>query len=218
MVKTSQTRSEGLLAERSVKLLDSLEMRRQELERVMTQHPTLTCSGLAWFTDTDSKGRHDLPDTPEEQEAYREQRNTLIHEVMTKEECTAMLGPNHEGYNGVKHYGEIPLALRYLTLCQHSQVQQAYSYSVKHRAEKIGNPHYVSNGSMIAVTLMAGGRMVQEEIYGRPGMNAYLWITEPKLCGSRGVRHDSGCQDAMIPAGNRNRLCDDCRQKTNQKR
>ena len=208
--------AEGPLAEQSRKLLEDLELRRSELERVMTEHPTLTHSGLTWRTSMgrDRQIRNDLPATPEEQESYREQRNELIHEVMTKEECEAAQGPNHEGYSGAEHCGEIPLALRYLALCQHSRGRQAYSYGLKHQAEKLGSPYYVSNGSMIATTLMAGGKMVQQEIDGKPAANAYLLIMEPKLCGISGVVRDNGCQEVMIPAGNRNRLCDDCRQVT----
>ena len=59
--------------------------------------------------------------------------------------------------------------------------------------------------------------MVHQEIQGRPGANAYLWIMEPKLCGISGVDRGNGCREAMIPAGNRKRLCDECRQATYQK-
>ena len=97
--------------------------------------------------------------------------------------------------------------------CRRSSVRQAHSYGLKHRAEHIGPPPYhISNGAMIAAAGMACCRIQQQETHGRPEMNDYLYLTEPSLCGDKGTKRGNRCRKNLIPAGSRNRLCDDCRQ------
>ena len=178
------------LSERSRELLADPPRFRDELERVMEEHPTLTRHGLGWMNPEEraAKYRHDLPGNSRERTAYRRQRAELA------------------GCGNIIH------ALRYLALCRNSRVRQAHSQGMKHRAEGMAGPsHHVPNGAMIAATAMAGGRVVQQEGNGSPGVNADLYISEPRRCGEGGVRPDNGCRMNWIPAGSRFRLCEECR-------
>ena len=177
------------LSERSRLLLRDPELRQAGLQRVMDEYPALTPMGFAWRTQTRSirKGRP----SPDEVDQYLGQRTQLLNQVLTQEETGL----------DVQHQGEIPLALFYLTQCEHSTSRISQSYSIKHRAERIGRPHYISNGAMIAAACMAGAQVVQEETGGIPGVNARLYILEPRRC---------RCRRTLLPAGIRNRSCSNC--------
>ena len=198
------------LAERCAALLEDPGLRRRELDRVMAQHPILTHAGLGWVRVTAITPRvryqvfHRLPENDHrEQEAYREMRELLLHGAMTPEECWQQ---EREGCRESVHQGEVPLALRYLGLCQHAARSPVPSAEVKRRAQGMLHPRrHCSNGSVIAAALMAGVRVVRQDAGGQPGITAHLHITQPRGCS----RENCG---GIIPPGSRKRLCDSCRQ------
>lgn len=105
-------------------------------------------------------------------------------------------------------HSQLCQALRYLTLCVGGAVRRAarcYSYGAKHRAEELtidGMQCYVSNGAMIAATLMCGGEILPS------GINAYLGMKQPRRCGNHCY---TGC--GRLIAYSRKQLCHVCRTK-----
>ena len=128
------------------------------------------------------------PGTPEEAQAYKEARNQLAHQALSEDQCLGVTQSSPLGCKSPSHYGEILLALKYLTYCQYSIARTDSSYAVRHRAETLDHPHYVSNGAMIAAAAMASVKIYQKVIYGKYLMNAEMYINEPRICGARGVK------------------------------
>ena len=208
------TTDTGNLPETSMALLQDPGLRRQELDRVMSEHPILTHAGLGWVmltgarTGSSYRVFHRLPENDREQKAYRWERDLLVNEVMTPEERRALEGWRTPWRKA--HLGEIPLALRYLAACQHSDRREAHSGDVRLRAEVLtpgkqgqerAHPS-ISNGAMIAAALMAGVRVVPQDNGKGPGINAQLRVAEPRKCSRE-----------LVPAGSRKRVCHRCRQE-----
>ena len=183
-------------------LLADPKFRREELMRVMAEHPMLTLHGLGWRAADGY--RYQLPTVPALMAVYQEQRDALLHTVLTTEECMYATAGSHVGEGMHTHRGEIPLALTYLTYCQHGKLARQGSYGMKHRAEAIEPAGYVSNGAMIAAVGMVGGKIANMN-----DINARLGVIEPRRCGERGTRY-GGC-GVLLPAGTKKRLCDECR-------
>ena len=199
------------LSEISAMLLHDHELRKAELQRVMAEYPILTQNGFAWYLHSKNERHNELPANPEEAQAYKEARNQLAHQALSDDQCLGVTQSSPLGCKSSSHYGEILLALKYLTYCQHSIARTGSSYAVKHRAETLDHPHYVSNGAMIAAAAMASVKIYQKIIYGKPQMNAEMYINEPRICGARGVKSGTGCRKNLIPAGTKKRICDQCR-------
>ena len=210
------TTDAGNQPETSMALLQDPGLRRQELDRVMSEHPILTHAGLGWVmltgagTGSSYRVFHRLPENDREQKAYGWERDLLVSEVMTPEERRALEDWKARGRNSP--LGEIPLALRYLDARQHSDRREAHSGDVRRGAEVLtpgnqGRTHpSISNGAMIAAALMARVRVVPQDNGEGPGINARLRVAEPRKCSREECRE-------LVPAGSRERICHRCRQE-----
>ena len=187
-----------MLPEDAQGLLNSLPSRTGILEDVMDGFLSLTLHGFG--LQRPNGDLYGVPNTDsEDHQLYHEARTALAHTAMTAEECSSPTCPIAQSH------GQVPLALKYLMLCQESDRQGVNSYSVKRRAERIGPPGYVSNGAMIAAALMVGVNTVRLA----NSLDARLRISEPKRC-LRGRRGQSDCEN-LVPASSTHRVCDDCR-------
>ena len=227
------------MAAAALRLLEDPVQRVLELKRVMAAHPTLTQTGLVWHlpggqASSNREYRHRMPEGDVELEEYERQRDELRHESLTLEECILANGPEPGSpraaaqstpgslgvrrgcarHHGIEHQGQIPLALFYLTHCLESPTGNADSYKVKHRAEKMGPPYYVSNGAMIAAAGMAGVRVVQAEVEGRPIKDADLYVKEPGRCLRTNGHGQCG---RLLPVTSSSRVCGDCLQDQDPK-
>ena len=199
------------LSERSLALLQDPALRKKELERAMAQYPTLTQSGFAWHLHSKNQVRFDLPTKPEEILFYNQARHQLAHQGLTEDQCLGLTNSHPLGCQSPRHQGEIILALKYLTHCQYSNDRNDTSYAIKHRAERLEHPYYVSNGAMILAAAMTDARIEHQAQCPNYNTNTQIHIIEPKMCGTPGVEPRAGCQKTHIPPGNKNRVCDECR-------